>query len=254
MVTVQTGKEGGPVRKNPVHRPAIALLAILAFSAFSGPARAGEGVDGQLDRVMKAYGGVDALRKAASVRETGKVTSRMRGGAAGDIVREFERPDRLRVFIRYGGSDTEARVYDGKTGWREGKAVQGPPLEAMVLQAARMALPLILLDRRENLVDRGMATVDGKELRTLELPLGGGLTLTVGIDASGRIVRSSGTGGVGMAGRQLEFITRYSDYRIVDSVLRPFREENYANGFVTGETILTRVEVLDSFPAGTFRP
>jgi hypothetical protein len=243
------------VGPNPDFRHFLASLLILACAALPGAARAVESLDGLLDRTMKAYGGVDALRKAAAVRETGKVTSLMRGGAAGDIVREFERPDRLRVFIRYGGSDTEVRVYDGKTGWREGKAVQGPPLDAMVLQAARLALPLILSDRRANLVDKGTSTVDGKELRTVDLPLGNGLTLTAGIDpVSGRIVRSSGTGGMGMGGRTLEFVTRYSDYRVVHGVLHPFVEENYANGFVTGETTLSRVEVLESFPPGTFRP
>ncbi len=243
------------MRPNPVLRPFLAFLLILASVASSGPARAGESLDGLLDRTLKAYGGVDVLRKAAAVRATGKVTSLLRGGLAGNIVREFERPDRLRVFIRYGATDTEVRVYDGKTGWREGKAVTGPPLDAMVLQAARLALPLILSDRKAKLVDRGTSTVDGEELRTLDLPLGNGLMLTVGIDpVSGRIVRSSGAGGMGTGGRPLEFITRYSDYRFVDGALHPFREENYANGFVTGRTTLDRVEALDSFPPGTFRP
>jgi len=116
-------------------------------------------------------------------------------------------------------------------------------------------LPLILLDRKEILVDKGTSSVGGKEVRTIDLPLGNGLTLTVGLDpASGRIVRSSGVGGMGMGGKPLEFVTRYSDYRLVDGVLHPFREENYANGFVTGETTLSRVEVLPSFPPGTFHP
>jgi hypothetical protein len=210
--------------------------------------------DELLAKTMKAYGGEEALRKAAAVRETGKVTSLLRGGMAGDLVREFERPDRLRVVIRY-GSDTEVRIFDGKTGWREGKVVTGPPLDAMVLQAARLGLPLVLLERKEKLVDRGISEVDGKDLRTLDLPLGNGLTLTVGIDpASGRIVRSSGAGGMGMGGKPLEFVTSYDDFRFVEGVLRPFREENYANGFVTGETILSRVVFPGSFDPETFRP
>jgi hypothetical protein len=57
-----------------------------------------------------------------------------------------------------------------------------------------------------------------------------------------------------MGGKPLEFVTRYSDNRMVDGVLHPFREDNFANGFVTGETTLSRVEVLESFPPGTFRP
>ena len=222
----------------------------IAFSA----AVASDDIDRLIAQTVKAYGGEKALRNAPAVRHTGQVTSRMRGGAAGSIVREFERPNRLRVLIRY-GSETEDRVYDGKTGWRQGKIVTGPPLDAMVLQAARMDLPLILLDRKGDLVDRGRTIYEGKEVRTLELPLGSGLALTVDIDpASGRILRSTGRGGDRGGGVPLEFVTSYMDYRIVDGILHPFREGNIANGFVTGETTLSRVDILKSFPAETFRP
>lgn len=232
--------------------PFLGFLFLL-FHAFS-PAVASGDIDRLVAKTVKAYGGEEALRNAPAVRHTGQVTSRMRGGAAGSIVREFERPNRLRVVIRY-GAETEDRVYDGKTGWRQGKIVTGPPLDAMVLQAARMDLPLILLDRKRDLVDRGPATYEGMELRAIELTLGRGLALTVHIDpATGRIVRSSGRGGDGGGGVPLEFVTRYMDYRMVDGLLHPFREGNFANGFVTGETTLSRVEVLKSLPPGTFQP
>jgi len=229
-------------------------LSLPAVPAFAGVARADAGLEELVQATIKAYGGEEALRKAPAVRHTGQVTSLMRAGANGSIVREFERPDKLRVVIRY-GAVTETRVYDGKTGWREGRIVTGPPLEAMVLQAARMALPLILLERKDRLVDKGSSRYEGKGVRTLELPLGSGLTLTVDIDpSSGRIVRSSGTGGAGKGGVPIEFVTRYSDYKSIGGVLHPFREGNYANGFVTGETTLTNVEPLDSLPPATFSP
>jgi hypothetical protein len=235
--------------------PAIGLLFLLfLLSCVFSPAIASDDIDRLVAQTVKAYGGEKALRTSTAVRHTGQVTSRMRGGASGSIVREFERPDKLRVVIRY-ASETEDRVYDGKTGWRQGKIVTGPPLDAMVLQAARMDLPLILLDRKRDLVDQGRAVYEGKEVRTLELPLGNELRLTVDIDpSSGRIVRSSGKGGGGMGGMPLEFITSYMDYRVVDGILYPFREGNFANGFVTGETTLSKVEALKSLPPGSFRP
>jgi hypothetical protein len=231
------------------------FVCFLSFASFAfSTAVASDDIDRLVAQTVKAYGGEKALRKAPAVRHTGQVTSQMRGGAAGSIVREFERPNRLRVVIRY-GSETEDRVYDGKTGWRQGKIVTGPPLDAMVLQAARMDLPLILLDRKRELVDRGPTAYEGMEVRTLELPLGSGLALAVDIDpASGRIVRSSGRGGGHGGGVPLEFVTRYMDYRMVNGLLHPFREGNFANGFVTGETTLSGVEVLKSLPPGTFRP
>ena len=170
------------------------------------------------------------------------------------IVREFEQPDKLRVVIQY-PFESEVRVYDGKTGWRQGKVVTGPPLDAMVLQAARMALPLILLDRKGDLVDRGRTTFEGKEVRTFELPLGNGLRLILDIDpVSGRIVRSSGKGGEETGRVPMEFVTRYMDYRVVDGILHPFREGNFANGVATGETTLSEVKALTSLPPETFRP
>lgn len=225
------------------------------FLAYAIPAAvASDDTDRLVARTVKAYGGESALRNAPAVRQTGQVTSMMRGGAAGTIIREFERPNRLRVVIRY-GSETEDRVYDGKTGWRQGKVVTGPPLDAMVLQAARMDLPLILLDRKRDLIDRGPTTFEGMEVRTLELPLGSGLSLSVDIDpASGRIVRSAGRGGSQGGGVPLEFVTRYSDYRMAGGLLHSFREGNFANGFVTGETTLATVELLETFPKETFRP
>jgi hypothetical protein len=239
--------------KRIVPFPGFLFFLFFLSCAFSSAAASGD-IDRLVAQAVKAYGGEKALRNGSAVRHTGQVTSLMRGGAAGSIVREFERPDRLRVVIRY-GAETEDRVYDGKTGWRQGKVVTGPPLDAMVLQAARMGLPLILLDRKGDLVDRGPTAHEGMDLRALELPLGNGLALAVEIDpASGRIVRSSGKGGDMGGGVPMEFVTRYTDYRMVDGLLHPFREGNFANGFVTGETTLSKVEVLKSFPPGTFRP
>jgi len=232
----------------------VPLAGFLVFLTFASCAAAGEDVDRLVAQTIREYGGEKALRAAPAVRHVGEVTSLLRKNAVGTLVREFERPGKLRVEIRY-PSDFEVRVYDGKVGWRQGKVVTGAPLDAMVLQAARMALPLVLLDRKRDLIDRGRTTFEGKEVRTLELPLGNRLSLTVDIDpSSGRIVRSSGKGGDRGDGVPLEFVTRYADFRVAGGVLHPFREGNFANGFVTGETTLSKVEVRKSFPPETFLP
>jgi hypothetical protein len=198
------------------------------------------------------YGGEEALRKAVSFREEGLVASMMQG--RGNLVREFRYPDKLKVTIAY-GAKIETRIFDGKRGWRQGKEVTGSPLDAMVLQAARHALPLLLLDRRGAVVDRGTDTFEDREVRVLELPVGEKLVVTAEIDtATGRIVRSAGRGGNGGAmGGPLEFLTTYTAFRTVEGVVFPVREVNYANGFVTGETLLNRVEVAD-VPESAFRP
>ena len=131
----------------------------------------------------------------------------------------------------------------------------GPQLDAMVLQAARLSLPWSLRQRRAELVDRGMVNLDGHELQELELPLGGGLSVTVDLDpARGLIMRSSGKGGPLPSGGQMVFVTGYMDFRKVDGVLVPFREKNFANGFVTGETVLEQVEFLPQPAPGAYQP
>jgi hypothetical protein len=226
------------------------FASILLFPA---AAPASESVESLVRKTIEAYGGETALVKVSHVRQFGETTSIMRPGRKGVIQREFTYPDKLRVQITY-ANEIETRVYDGKAGWRMGEAVAGPQLDAMVLQAARLALPLNLLRSIRKVVDKGEGKVDGKAVRTLELPLGKELTLTVDIEPrTGLILRSAGRGGLGM-GRPLEFITGYSDYRKAGGVLFAYRESNFANGFVTGETILEKIELPAKLPASTFKP
>jgi hypothetical protein len=229
------------------------LAAALALLSPAPAARAGD-VDPVVRKTVEAYGGEKALEAARHVRQFGTTTSILRPGASGTIQREFTAPDKLRVQIAF-GRDVETRIYDGRNGWRMGRRVEGPPFDAMVLQAARLALPLNLLRNRKKLVDRGEGEVEGRKVRTLELPLGDGLTLTVDIDPeNGRIVRSAGRGGPRADGRPIEFVTGYSDFRKAGGVLFAFREGNFANGFVTGETVLEKVELPEILPPATFRP
>ncbi len=225
------------------------ILLLLAVTAV-----ASDGVDSLVAKTVGAYGGEQALEKARHVRQFGSTTSIMRPGLQGSIQREFTGPDKLRVQVTF-SNDVETRIYNGREGWRMGEAVTGPQFDAMVLQAARIALPLNLMKNRKKLVDKGRGEVEGKPVRTLELPLGNGLKLTVDIDPeTGRIVRSAGRGGVGMGGRPIEFITGYSDFRKVGSVLFAFREDNFASGMATGETKLEKVELPATLPASTFKP
>ena len=185
-----------------------------------------------VNRVMDAYGGAGAWAKVTVLRESGAVVPAM-GTARGRMNREWRRPDFLRVEIVY-PSHTETRVVDGEKGTHNGKAVTGMGLDAMRLQAARLALPSLLAERLSSLRDLGVSG----GVHRLEVPLGGKLSLTVDIDpASGRIVRSTGTA------PGIEFSTAYSDFRKVDLLLFAFREDNSAQGMQTGTNELSRIEV-----------
>ena len=208
-----------------------------------------------IERSIEAYGGEVALAGAGRMLEEGTVTSMMRSGAGGKIVRLYERPIRLRVEIEYPGSESEVRILDGGRGWRNGGPASGPMYQAMLLQAARLGLPAILLDFQASLEDLGEVERDRTRLRAVGLEFHQGLTVTVEIDPdSGRILRSAGTSS-GQDGRPaLSFATEYSDFRDIDGVLVPFHEVNYAQGRRTGETRLDSVELLEEIPAGSFHP
>jgi hypothetical protein len=233
--------------------PVVAGLLGLALAAPAGaaPRQASPEVAALVKRCVEAYGGPEAVARAALLRQEGTVTSLLHPGEKGRLLRFYARPGRLRVEVSFGGSD-ELRILDGGRGWRQGEEVGGPGLVAMILQAARLDLPAMLQAWPERLVDRGAVDFDGRPLRALSLEVAPGVELTAHLDpATGRILRSVGRA---TAGPPVTFATRYEDFRTVDGLLVAFREENFANGAITGETVLKRVKVEAALPADTFTP
>lgn len=242
----------------------LAALSVLSLVLAAAPpvrpsppapgAPAGGAVAALVGRCVEAYGGEAALAKAARARQEGSVTSLvLHGGAKGRLVRTYERPGRLRVEIAYPGGATEVRVLDGGRGWRDGEEVGGPRLAAMILQAMRLDLPALLSAWRDRVTDAGATQLGGKPLRVLAIEPAPGLVVEAAIDPStGRILRSRGASKD--PGMPLEFVTTYSDFREVAGVLVAMREENFANGRTTGETVLTKVEFPAAMPEATFRP
>jgi hypothetical protein len=201
--------------------------------------------------MVAAYGGEAALGKIAAVREEGKVEATMRVGSSGPIVRTYARPSKLRIQIGEGPKFSEVRVLDGAKGWRNGQESTGVAFEAMVLQAARLDVPWLLMKSKSKLVDHGNVERDGRRLQVLELPLENGLSVSAGIEpATGHILFSSGTTKTG----SMTFETSYDDLRKVDGVLFAFKETNMAQGAKTAETILSKIEILKETPEDTFKP
>jgi hypothetical protein len=208
-------------------------------------------VSALVQRCVAAYGGPTALQVASRVRHQGTVTSLLHPGERAAIVRLYDRVRGLRVEVDW-KSGAESRVLAGGRGWREGQPVQGPPLWAMMLQAARLDLPALLQAAGGQLLDLGTVQHDGKALRALAVNLGNGLQVEADIDpGTGRILRSRGTSS---DTPPVEFITTSSDFRMVEGLLVAFREENWANGKLTGETLLTRVSFQERVPEGAFGP
>lgn len=218
-----------------------ALLTIVAASGFVGQEPAQESPSALIDRVLEAYGGASAVRSVDAHRQEGMLVA-VRGAAHGRLVRIATAEDRLSILVEY-PDRAELRILEGADAWRGPgpgalERVGGPLRGAMVLQAARSWLPRLLDEHRAD------ATIAGaEEGRTvLDVRVASDLVLRVFVaDDTNLVVRSesileSAPGPVG-------FATDYADFREVDGVLFPFREETYASGYHTGSALLERVEL-----------
>jgi hypothetical protein len=183
---------------------------------------------GVVDDVIAAYGGAEAWQKVKSFRQSGTVDSPMRP-APGNVTRLWTRPDKLTFEVVYPTSK-EVRIVDGDHGTQNGKEATGMGLAGMRMQAARLAIPLLLIGHRANVQVR-----DG---HVLEVAIGPGITMTMEVDPkTNRVVRSVGKG------EGIELATTYADFRKVDGLLFPFSEESFANGTKTATTTLAKIEI-----------
>jgi hypothetical protein len=231
------------------------LAAMLASQAAPPEYLLVPGLGRLVARVVDAYGGDEVVRRHVAMVQEGEVTSVLNQDGPGHLTRIFQRPGRLRVTITYPGSDgQEQRVLDGRRAWRDGNDVSGTPSHrAMELQAARLDLPYLMLQARDQLVDGGEVVRDGRRLQIVTIPLSAASSVTAEIDLeTALVVRSTTRMQLPQAG--LEFVTEYSDHRKVDGTLVPFREVNHAQGRRTGTTVLQRTEFLREAPTGAFEP
>lgn len=221
-------------------------IACLLWLALTAPVQADAGA--LLAKVVAAYGGGNA---PTAIHERGVTESLRRGN--GVMERWWQAPDRFRIEIDYPG-EAESRLLRGDAAWQQGQPATAALRGALVLQAARMALPWRLLENARRVIDLGAGkTADGKPVRTLEWPVQEGIKLIVEIDsASHLILRSRGI--LTIDNSSMEFATGYEDYRIVAGRRVAMVERHFAMGQYTGTTRLDSVEFPAVLPAPTFDP
>jgi hypothetical protein len=230
--------------------PVLLFLSYLAL----GRVVAAEELAPLLEKMATAYGGRERLEKIVAFTQNGQVTAATSIGNSGPLVRTFARPLKLRVQIGDPAHPAELRVLDGTNGWRNGKAVTGPSYQAMVLQAVRLDLPFQLLSNKAKIVEKEPSQFHGHKVRTIELPLDNGLTMTAGIDPeTGRILFSTGQTAAGPMGR-LSFETEYDDFQTVDGVLFAWKETNIANDTKTADMAFSVIQLLKETPSNAFKP
>lgn len=209
-----------------------------------------------IDAVLSAYGGWARLSTITGYRAQGTILTGHQESQK-PTHRLFVRPSRLKVVIEHPGR-TEVRLLDGAKGWRSGPGptlveADGVMLDSMVLQAARANLPWILAERRAVVKLGDPFVVMGRSLASLVVPLGEGLTLTAFVDPATHLIDRVLT--------QLErpamttgFEARFSDFRQVEGVRFPFREENFASGAHAASTQILTLTLNPQLTETDFRP
>jgi hypothetical protein len=234
-------------------RPAIAnmnSIRAIVLSALCvlvpGHALAVESLAQALAKMANVYGPAPG-----AIRESGTAFSALEG--EGTLLRLYKFPDRFHIEIAYAMASDD-RTMVGTSTWNKKAPATPMARGAIVLQAARIALPWSLLARQSAALDRGAASLpDGRTVRVVEFPLGDALSMLVDIDPdSGYILRTRGMYLVG--GNAIEFATLFSDFRKEGGRVHAAREEQYAAGTKTGYSFIDKVEYPDSLPDAEFAP
>ena len=221
------------------------MLPSLLFAGviFAAPAPA-DSVGALISATVEAYGGEAALRRASFRRVTGELIATRHGKEPGSFVRLLRGVGQLGVVNVFPTSGREVRLLRAGKGWRNNVEVRGMPLFGMMLQDARLAVPLNLLDGKQRVTSLGPTERDGKKLTILELSLIEGMGMRVEIDvATHRVVRTVGRIPTGRG--SIEFVTDYSDFRRVDGVLFPFAERRTIMGRPAASVRVTAIEILE---------
>ncbi len=190
--------------------------------------------------VIDAYGGEEALRAIEGYHTKG-IQRALQSGVTIQAERWFGRPDRLRLELDY-PDHHETRYTVGAEGWAGSsgddlRPASAAKLQAMLLQTARLDLPVRLLER---LSDVEWRDPDERQRQVLRLPISAGLYVDYHVDsASHRIVRVT----MWMAGPpEMEFAAEYGMFHQIEGVLIPFHEVTYAGASATSEFQVTEFE------------
>jgi hypothetical protein len=211
------------------------MAAVIAGGAAPAAAQTPDPTD-VVDQVIAAYGGRDALERIEAVRLEGTIVTHP-GEAHGSFIRIGQGRDTLKVLLHY-PNRVEIRIVDGEEGYNGSTPgsltpAGGPMLAAMQLQAARSWVPWVLDELRDRLeMERG-----SPDLMVLAGDLKPGLRLRFFVEgASHHVLRTESV--MSMASMSMVFATDYGDFREVEGILVPFREESFASGTHTASLVV----------------
>lgn len=235
------------MRGTPAPPRWLRLLLAAALLACTGAAGAAD-LGTLLERIERAYG---TTTLPSSILQRGRTISFSRG--EGSLLRAYRGAERFRIEIRY-ATGVETRIVDGPVAWQRSKPMGEAFRGALILQAARIALPWNLFAARDRLRDGGEHLIGDMRLHFIEMPLGDTLRVVAEVEPeSGRILRSRGIL-THPGGGEMVFGTVYEDFRSVDGRLYPAVEHHYAMGRYIGRSEIETVEFDTPLADSLFRP
>lgn len=227
------------------------ITLLLLILAISGPVSAEPGdLGAALERIIQVYGGEENVRKLDNVIQEWSVVALM-GNRHGTDTRSVQVPGRLKVELIYAHKQ-ETRVLKDDTGYvifRDGIPTIAKDMQrdAMRLQLMRLYSPLALRDRIDNL---SMAEQEGFLYLTLRE---NGLRADYVVNKENwRIEKVVGT--MSINGNEMNFLTEYSEFKLVDGVLVHHRENKYAGQVNTAVLNLNKITIEARFADETFSP
>lgn len=224
------------------------LIRLFLVSILLLPLAARADLAAFLEEVATAHGGGAT---PVAMHERGVTESLRRG--AGPVERWWQAPDKFRIEIAYPGAP-ESRLLNGAGAWQQGQPASLPFRGALLLQAARMALPWRLREHAAQITDLGANPIgNGRQVRSLEWRFAEGMRVIVEVDMETKLVMRS-RGVMSINGASMEFATGYENYRMLNGRRVAMTERHFAMGQYIGSTTLESVEFPAVLPAPTFEP
>lgn len=229
--------------------PLRASLLILFALSIPGAVRASD-VPTVIDQLIASYGGEESLRKMDNMIQEWDMVALM-GNRHGTDTRSVRAPHQLRVDLSYPGK-TETRILNGNdahTIFNDGppQVVSGIQKDAMRLQLMRLYTPLMLRDKIDS-----VSLVEQGGLLALSL-VEDGLHVHYMVNRDNwRIEKVAGI--VMINGNEIQFLTEYTDFAMIEGVLMHRSENKFANGMNTAKLKLRRVSFDTQADDDLFKP
>jgi hypothetical protein len=224
------------------------LLLLLALCSTAHPNETN--LEMVLDRLVQVYGGEENLSRMNNMVQRWDMVAFM-GNRHGTDTRSVSVPGKLRVVLDY-GEKSETRILNRGTGFyvfsgKEPEPVNGMQLDAMQLQLMRLYSPLTLRNKIASI-----ALIENGDLLALSLAENGLHVHYLVNTTDWRIEKVAGV--LTMHGREVQFLTEYSDFKTINGVLMHQKENKFANGVNTAILQLREVKLDTRLDSSLFKP